>query len=185
MRRVALAPIASLGLIGAMSSGVAADIDLTVVALSCSDNHSVIISVDLTTLTSLGADVQSINASGTGLTCTLDTLDPSTETAKWTVYDYNPSGQAIAPRNSPNSLPATTSGNTTTFQFKPDIYTALLTTTDPSLTGDLSGKTLTDTISLSGNATSFMTQHGGGDCVGNFPAAVRFYFRSPSASGPK
>jgi len=29
-----------------------------------------------------------------------------------------------------------------------------------------------------------MTQHGGGDCVSNTPAAVRFYFRSPSASGP-
>src|SRR2546427_6102678 len=28
-----------------------------------------------------------------------------------------------------------------------------------------------------------MTQHGGGDCVGNVPAAVRFYFVSPSASG--
>ena len=28
-----------------------------------------------------------------------------------------------------------------------------------------------------------MTQHGGGDCVGNTPAAVRFFFRSPSASG--
>ena len=28
-----------------------------------------------------------------------------------------------------------------------------------------------------------MTQHGGGDCVGNTPAAVRFYFISPSASG--
>ena len=67
MRRVALGLIASLGLIVAMSSGVAADISLTVVALSCSDNHSVIISVDLTTLTSLGADVQSINASGTNV----------------------------------------------------------------------------------------------------------------------
>jgi hypothetical protein len=39
-------------------------------------------------------------------------------------------------------------------------------------------------ISVSGDATSFMTQHNGGDCVSNVPAAVRFYFRSPSASGP-
>jgi len=100
------------------------------------------------------------------------------------VYDYNPSGHAIAPRNSPNSLPATTSGSTTTFQFKQDIYTALLTTTDASLTGDLSGKAVHDTITASGDAAGFMTQHKGGDCAGNFPAAVRFYFRSPSASGP-
>jgi hypothetical protein len=52
------------------------------------------------------------------------------------------------------------------------------------LTGDLSMKTLTDMISVSGDAASFMTQHNGGNCVSNVPAAVRFYFRSPSASGP-
>jgi hypothetical protein len=109
---------------------------------------------------------------------------PSSETTKWTVYDYNPSNQAIAPRNSPNSMPATTTGATTTFPFKPNIYTALLTTTDSSLTGDLFGETLSDTISVSGDAASFMTQHNGGDCASNFPAAVRFFFRSPSASGP-
>jgi hypothetical protein len=184
MRRVVIALIACLGSTVAMSTGVSADISLTVVALSCSDGHSVIASVDPTTLTSLTADVQSINASQTGLSCTLDTMAPSTETTKWTAYDYNPSGQAIAPRNSPNSMPATTSGNTTTFQFKPDVYTALLTTTDRSLTGNLSAKVLTDTITVSGDAASFMTQHGGGDCVNNVPAAVRFFFRSPSASGP-
>jgi hypothetical protein len=111
-------------------------------------------------------------------------IDPSSETTTWTVYDYNPSNQAIAPRNSPNSMPATTTGTTTMFQFKAGIYTALLTTTDPSLTGDLSMKSLSDTITVSGNAASFMTQHNGGDCVSNTPAAVRFFFRSPSASGP-
>ncbi len=100
------------------------------------------------------------------------------------MYDYNPSDQAIAPRNSPNSMPVAASSSTTTFQFKPDIYTALLTTADPSLTGDLSAKTLTDTIGVSGDAVSFVTQHGGGDCVGNTSAAVRFYFWSPTASGP-
>jgi hypothetical protein len=157
----------------------------TQVTLSCNDGHSVIFNVDQITLTSLLADVQAINASGTGTTCTLTmaAIDPSSETTKWTVYDYNPSNQAIAPRNSPNSMPATTTGTTTTFQFKPGIYTALLTTTDRSLTGDLSTKTLMDTISVSGDAANFMTQHNGGDCVSNFPAAVRFYFRSPSASG--
>src|SRR2546422_521371 len=40
-----------------------------------------------------------------------------------------------------------------------------------------------DAINGSGTGTTFMTQHGGGDCVGNVPAAVRFYFVSPSASG--
>src|SRR3989442_11383556 len=107
-------------------------------------------------------------------------IDPSSATTEWTVYDYNPSNQAIAPRNSPNSMPATTTGTTTTFPFKPGIYTALLTTTDPSLTGDLSTRTLSDMITVSGNATSFKTQHGGGGCDDiNVPAAVRFYFTSP------
>lgn len=107
--------------------------------------------------------------------------DPPTQ---WTVYDYNASGHQLAPRNSPNSMPATTAdGLTWSFQFKSGVYTALFTTTDPSLTGDLTGKTLTDAITLSGDATTFQTQFGGGDCVGNVPAAVRFYFTAPSASG--
>jgi hypothetical protein len=161
-------------------------LNTTQVTLSCNDGHSVIFDADQITLTSLLTDVQAINASGTGTLCTLTmaAMDPSSATTKWTVYDYNPSNQAIAPRNSPNSMPATTSGATTTFPFKLGTYTALLTTKDPSLTGDLSTKTLTDTISVSGEAASFMTQHNGGDCVINIPAAARFYFRSPSASGP-
>jgi hypothetical protein len=161
-------------------------VNTTQVTLSCNDGHSVIFDVDQITLSSLMTDVQAVNASGTGTFCTLTmaAIDPSSETTKWTVYDYNPSNQAIAPRNSPNSMPATTTGATTTFPFNPGIYTALLTTKDPSLTGDLSTKTLTDMISVSGDAGNFMTQHNGGDCVSNVPAAVRFYFRSPSASGP-
>src|SRR5260370_33617435 len=158
----------------------------TQVTLSCNDGDSVIFDVDQITPSSLLADVQAINASGTGTSCTLTmaAIDPSSETTEWTVYDYNPSNQAIAPRNSPNSMPATTTGTTTRFQFKAGIYTALLTTTDPTLTGDLSTKNLSDMITISGDAASFMTQHNGGDCVSNVPAAVRFYFRSPSASGP-
>jgi len=156
------------------------------VILSCTDGHSVILWVDSATLTSLAADVDAINASGTGVSCTLEStaLDPSSQTTDWTVYDYNPSNNALAPRNAPNKMPATTtSDGTTTFEFLPGKFTALLTTTDRSLTGDLSAKTLMDVISVSGSATGFMTQHGGGDCVGNTPAAVRFYFVSPSASG--
>ncbi|HXN96882.1 MAG TPA: hypothetical protein VN879_20410 [Candidatus Acidoferrales bacterium] len=155
--------------------------------LSCADGHSVIFEAGQTELTSLLADVLAINASGTGTTCSLTTaaIDPSAETAEWTVYDYNPSDRAIAPRNSPNSMPATTTGGSTwTFPFLPNTYTALFTTRDPNLTGDLSTKTLSATISVSGDAASFMTQNGGGNCVNNVPAAVRFYFTSPSASGP-
>jgi hypothetical protein len=155
----------------------------TQVTLTCNDGHSVIFEVDQITLTSVLADVQAINVSGTGTSCTLDTaaIDPSSETTEWTVYDYNPSNRAIAPRNSANSMPATTSGNTTMFQFLPSTYTALLTTKDPSLTGDVSGKTLNASVSVSGSMTgTFMYQNGGG-CV--YPANVRFYFTSPKASG--
>src|SRR5205807_5947846 len=74
-------------------------------------------------------------------------------------------------------------GVTWQFTFRPSMYTALFTTTDPTMTGNLSGRTLTDNISVGNNNGTFMTQHGGGDCVGDVPAAVRFYFVSPSASG--
>jgi hypothetical protein len=190
MRRLVIALAISLGLTATVTGSVAADISLAptnqAAILSCNDGHSVILGVDSTTLSTLTAEVQSLNANGTGMSCTLDatTFDPSTETTKWTVYDYNPSNNAIAPRNSPNSMPATTSGNTTTFNFRPDKFTALLTTTDRSMIGDLSTKTLTDQISLNGSpGATFSTQHNGGNCVSNVPAAVRFYFVSPSASG--
>src|ERR1051325_2170056 len=156
------------------------------VILSCTDGHSVVLWVDAATLTNLAADVDAINASGTGATCTLEStaLDPSSQTTAWTVYDYNPSNNALAPRNAPNKMPATTTGTTTTFEFLPGKFTALLTPPARSLTGNLSMTTLTDQISVGGTpATTFVTQHGGGDCVGNVPAAVRFYFVSPSASG--
>ena len=139
-----------------LPASVGADISptqTTQVILSCADGHSVILSADAATLTSLTTDVQALNASGASCTMNTTATDPTTS-AKWTVYDYNPSGQEIAPRNSPGSLPATTSGATTTFNFLADHFTALLTTTDKSLTGDLSGTTLTDQISISGPATT-------------------------------
>src|SRR5216684_707940 len=183
MRPLFLALVAPLALTVATPLGVAADLTtLTQATLSCSDNHSVVMSLDQTALSNLLTDVQAINTSGL-MTCDVAT-DSSSQTTEWTVYDYNPSGNALAPRNSPNSMPATTSGTTTTFNFKDSVFTALLTTTDPSLTGDLSSRTLTDNIGVSGDATSFVTRHNGGDCVSNVPAAVRFYFTSPSASGP-
>lgn len=105
----------------------------------------------------------------------------SSASPSWTVYDYNASGRALAPRQSPGSMPATTaSDGTTSFDFLPNTFTALLTTTDGSLTGDLSGKTLTDLVSVSGSAAGFQAQNGDG-CV--YPANVRFYFTAPSASG--
>jgi hypothetical protein len=186
--RGAFAIAACLAFAAATTGATSADIgpvQSSQVLLSCNDGHSVVMSVDSATLSGLVADVAAINNSGTGTSCSLSSsaADASSTNAKWTVYDYNPSGQEIAPRSSPGSMPAQTSGDTTTFPFLADQFTALLTTTDKSLTGDLSTTTLNDTISVSGDATTFETQHNGGDCVSNTPAAVRFYFVSPSASG--
>jgi hypothetical protein len=180
---VALA--ASAFAVALLPASVGADISptqTTQVILSCADGHSVILWADPATLTSLTTDVQALNASGANCTLNTAAADPSTDPANWTVYDYNPSGQEIAPRNSPGSMPATTSGTTTTFSFLDGHYTALLTTTDKSLTGDQSTTTLRDDITLSGSpGTTFMTQH---NCTSNMPATVRFYFVSPAASGP-
>jgi hypothetical protein len=151
----------------------------TQITLSCNDGHSVTAEVDPTTLLQLTAAVQALAGDPTGLSCTLDPA--ATPPASWTVYDYNPSGHAIRPRVSANSMPATTSGDTTSFQFLPDTYTALLTTTDPSLTGDLSGKTLNVAVSVSGTTTGTFKYQNGDGCA--YPANVRFYFTSPKASG--
>jgi hypothetical protein len=159
---------AAVGLAVALLPGsVAAEVSplpTTQVILSCTDGHSVMFQADPATLSSVTAAVQAINASSGATSCAMDTsaAGPSSGTAKWTVYDYNASGKEIAPRNSPGSMPATTAGTTTMFNFLPDHYTALLTTNDRSLTGDLSTTTLTDQIALSGPAATFETQFGGG-----------------------
>jgi hypothetical protein len=194
MRRLLAALIGSIGLTATTTIGAPADTGLTSVVLSCSDGHSVPLTVDQATLTSLLADVQALNLTGTN-SCTVDTaaVDPSSETTDWTVYDYNSSNRALAPRNAPDKLPAfsTDGGTTWNFYFRPNVYTALLTTTDPSMTGNLCpnypigcSKTLMDNIAVSGNAaTTFMTRLQG-MCAANTPAVARFYFTAPAASGP-
>src|SRR5579864_2892530 len=151
----------------------------TQITLSCNDGHSVAAAVDQATLLELESEVQALAGDPSGLSCTLDPA--ASPNASWTVYDYNPSGQAISPRVSPDSMPATTNGDATSFPFKLNIYTALLTTTDASLTGDLSAKTLNVTVSVKGGAGTFQDQNNGGCTPDN--KSVRFYFTSPKASG--
>src|SRR5216684_1601267 len=105
-------------------------------------------------------------------------------TTSWTVYDYNPSGRALAPRVSAGSSPATTTPDgAVSFQFLASTYTALLTTNDTNLTGDLSGKTLIDTVSVTGMTAgaSFQDQNNGGCTPDN--QSVRLYFTSPQGAG--
>jgi len=92
--------------------------------------------------------------------------------SSWKVFNYNPSGQALAP-----VTPASVTGNTVSFNFSANTYTALLATGDNSLTGDLTGKTLNANVSWTGVTGTFQEQNGGG-CT---PDAqyVRLYFASP------
>ena len=185
MRRLAAigAALAIVFVSVATSSNVAralGEIGDTQITLSCSDGHSVTAAVDQATLLELTTEIQALASDPAGLSCTLDPADPPP--ASWTVYDYNPSGQAISPRVSANSMPATTAGDgSISFPFKPDTYTALLTTTDKGLTGDLSSKTLTATVEVLTGSGMFQDQHNGGCSPDR--KYVRFFFVSPKASG--
>src|SRR5947209_8358350 len=120
--------VGGFGMFALPATPATADITSTQVTISCNDGHSVVLSVDQLQLATLTSEIQAIDSGGAGLSCALATDPPSSETSEWTVYDYNPSGQEIAPRVSSNSLPATTTGgNTWQFLFKPNIYTALFT----------------------------------------------------------
>jgi hypothetical protein len=179
LRRVVVALVASLALVPAMAFSAIADLGDTQVMLSCNDGHSVTAALDQPTLLALTAEVQALSDPN-GLSCTLGPADPPS--ASWTVYDYNPSGQALAPRVSANSMPATTAGDgSVSFPFKLNTFTALLTTTDKSLTGDLSSKKLTATVEVLGGSGIFQDQHSGG-CIPD-RKYVRFFFVSPKASG--
>jgi len=162
------------------AQSVASAVDATDVTITCGDGDAMTGTVTLNTLLALAQEVQTMT--GCALSQDPSVAVSSTDQTGWTVYDYNPSGQAIAPRKSPASMPATTSGNATTFAFKPQIFTALLTTTDRNLTGDLTTKTLSATVNLSGNAAgTFRYQPFG--CGPGVPGFVRFYFTSARASG--
>jgi hypothetical protein len=94
----------------------------------------------------------------------------------WTEYTYHANG------NSLGSTPATVSGSTVSFNFSPTTYVALLTTTDKSLTGNLSGSTLNDAVNVTGMTTgATFDDQNGGTCSN--PPSVRFYFASQSAGG--
>jgi hypothetical protein len=100
----------------------------------------------------------------------------SASSAPWTQSVYHGSG------NSLQAVPANANGNTASFNFAPGVFTALLTSSDKSLTGDLSDTTLNDVVSVTSMdpSASFVDQNDGGCTPDN--QTVRFYFTSPSAS---
>jgi len=159
---------------------VARALDATDVTITCGDGSAMTGTVTLNSLLELAQEVQTMT--GCSLSQDPSVAVTSTDQTGWTVYDYNPSGQAIAPRKSAASMPASTSGDTTTFVFRPEIFTALLTTTERSLTGDLSMKMLSATVSVSGNATGTFSYQPFG-CGPGVPGFVRLYFTSAKSSG--
>lgn len=100
----------------------------------------------------------------------------SANNAAWTQSVYH--GNA----NSLQDVPANANGNTASFNFAPGVFTALLTSSEKTLTGNLSNSTLSDTVSVTGMdpTASFVDQNDGGCTPDN--QTVRFFFTSPSAS---
>src|SRR5690349_14525314 len=129
-------------------------VDANLATITCSDGSFMSGMVTPRALLQLTQDVQTLAG------CTLSADPPSTPgRGSWTVYDYNPSTFEISPRVSPNSQPATSSCSgsscNVTFVFKPGVYTALLTTSDDSMTGDLSLSTLSAIGSVGTQAGPF------------------------------
>jgi hypothetical protein len=85
---------------------------------------------------------------------------------QWRVWNVNAAGTAYVPTN------LTASG----FKFQSTPVTALLTTsTDKSLLGDLTGKTITATFTINASAGATFTYYGAPDACGT-PASAHLYF---------
>jgi len=184
MRRLVLALANSLALTAAAPLGVMGD-TTTQVTISCTNETSVTAMVDSTTLLALTQEVQALSADPTGIQCSLSQDPSATPPVSWTVYDWT-NGNGIKPRVSADSQPATSSGDgTASFPFIQSTYTALLTTTDNNLTGDLydTAPSLSDQVNVSGVTGTFQYRDGVG-CLG--PGAlpgVRLFFQSPQGAG--
>lgn len=100
----------------------------------------------------------------------------SSSTASWKVYTYNSSGQAYSSKQATTSTGAS-------FAFTTAPNTALLTTAGKSLTGDLTGKTLTATFEITGNSPVF-TYYGQATSQCSTPASVRLYFTGIGEKSP-
>ena len=92
----------------------------------------------------------------------------SANSDNWTAYAWT-NGNSISPQ-------ATFSNQPVNFDFQAGKYTALLVSSSKQWTGDLTGKTLTDTLSLTPGAT-FADRNGGG-CTPDLQS-VRLFFQSP------
>lgn len=102
---------------------------------------------------------------------------PAAAGTGWTEFIYNPSGQALKPVQ-----PGEVLQNSVRIDLSAGQFVALLTSSDPSLTGDLSGATLTDFVSVQ-NVTGNVVDQNNGGCTPDQPF-VRFFINSPAGAGP-
>lgn len=127
--------------------------------------HALGISVAIVVLAGCGTGTES-QLAPSGATQQTRHARPN-DAQSWSYYNYNPNQKTLSRK------PADVAGGTATFNFAPGIFTALLTTMDKSMTGNLTGYTLTDSVTVGPSSGTFVTENGGG--CGN-PPAVRFYF---------
>jgi hypothetical protein len=105
---------------------------------------------------------------------------------KWKVWNYNPSGRALS-----GGVPAATNAGIATFAFPVDPNTALLVTEHGSykgtLLGDLTGKTISATVSDSGGPFTYFGEGPGGTGTPGNPCpgtpTVRLFFQTSNAGG--
>lgn len=105
---------------------------------------------------------------------------------KWKVWSYNPSNRALR-----GEVPAGVNAGIATFPFPIDPNVALLVTDHGSfkgmLLGDLTGKTISATVSDSGGPFMYYGEGPGGTGTPNNPCpgtpTVRFFFQSSNAGG--
>jgi hypothetical protein len=105
---------------------------------------------------------------------TLPALAGAANSPAWKVYNYNSSGQALAP-----TPPVSSAADSASFNFQQNVYTAQLLTSAKALTGNLTGGTVNATLTVTGvSATAtFVDQNGGGCTPDN--QTVRLFFSTP------
>jgi hypothetical protein len=103
---------------------------------------------------------------------TLPALAGAANSPAWKVYNYNPSGQALAP-----SPAVSSAADNASFNFQQNVYTAQLLTSAKALTGDLTGGTVNAMLTVTGVTGTFVDQNGGGCTPDN--QTVRLFFSTP------
>lgn len=107
-----------------------------------------------------------------------------TPSSNWQIGYYTPSGRAL----SLAAAPAGASGSVASLNFTNLDNTALLVTQNkakfPSLLGDLTGKSVSASFTVSGlNAGQYFTYYGESNATSGTPVNVRYFFETSGSGG--